>query len=182
MTEFRRASNPSGPSESKLSSSPALKRTTWLKMQNSLLPKEDAHPRTLFLNEELEEIFFKKEDVRVWIKVQLLQEPHTIPGVRQSKPPAKLLPLLSLKFTFMATTFLQGNCSSLKSTEIADDNKTSRVSPRAGGAGRAAASQPAHFGNGIPVPPPRAGKEPLFSPTQRRTCEHEIHFEHCSQS
>lgn len=27
---------------------------------------------------------------------------------------------------------------------------------------------------------PRAGQEPLFSATQRRTREHEIHFEHCS--
>lgn len=54
------------------------------------------------------------------------------------------------------------------------------LSLRAGSTEGVAVSQPAHFGNGIRVPLPRIGQEPLFSPTQRRMCEHEIHFEHCS--
>lgn len=54
------------------------------------------------------------------------------------------------------------------------------LSLRAGSAGRAAVSQPAHLRTGIRAAPPHVGQEPLLSPAQRRTCEHEIHSEHCS--
>lgn len=63
-------------------------------MQNSLLPKEDAHPSSPFLNEELEEIFFKKNKISKseFLKGpqtnQRLQEPHTAPGDWNSNPPA----------------------------------------------------------------------------------------------
>lgn len=53
-------------------------------MQNSLFPKEDAHPSSPLLNQEFEEIFFKNKSRSEFFKSsqtnQLLQEPHTIPG------------------------------------------------------------------------------------------------------
>lgn len=123
-------------------------------MQNSLLPKEDAYPSSPFLNEKLEEILKKK--IKVWILKRFHKQTSCCRSPTRSQV-TEIATHLQALTTAPRKDYFYGNNFPTRELQLSEKHWNCRwqqncLSLRAGSAGRAAVSQPAHLGNGIRVP------------------------------